>query len=266
MCRLFGLYANKLVDVYFSFYGSPVKSFEELSRKNPHGWGIAWLDAGGWHIYKESKPLHSSTEAEELIRKHVRGRMVVSHVRLVSTGDHRREDTHPWHYRGWVFAHNGTIHARRRLLRLLREEYRDLEGDTDSEAFFHLVVQEVHTIGYPVEGIIEAVRKIAENDFSFSSLNFIASDGKSLYALRYATTSPDYYTLYYIKRPGEGLELRRLSKETRQLIQAKLAHGEKAIIIASEPMSEEQYWEPIPNKQLLVVDATLNTKLMPVKI
>ena len=38
MCRLFGLYANKPVDVYFSFFESPVGSLVELSYDNPSGW------------------------------------------------------------------------------------------------------------------------------------------------------------------------------------------------------------------------------------
>jgi|GEM_PF-2671189 hypothetical protein len=49
-----------------------------------------------------------------------------------------------------------------------------------------------------------------------------------LYALRYARKSLDYYTLYYLKRPTEGLRLERLSKEAYQLVGAKLAAGEKS--------------------------------------
>ncbi|RLG22480.1 class II glutamine amidotransferase, partial [Methanosarcinales archaeon] len=41
MCRLFGLYANMPVDVYFSFFESPVGGFAELSYGNPSGWGVA---------------------------------------------------------------------------------------------------------------------------------------------------------------------------------------------------------------------------------
>jgi glutamine amidotransferase len=44
MCRLFGLYANKAVNVQFSFYEAK-ESIEKLSLKNPDGWGIAWHDS-----------------------------------------------------------------------------------------------------------------------------------------------------------------------------------------------------------------------------
>ena len=217
MCRLFGLYANRLVDVRFSFYVAR-DSFAELSYWNPHGWGVAWFDGTQWRIYKEPRPLYESDRARELVERVIRGRIIISHVRYATTGELKKENTHPWLYRGWVFAHNGTIYERLRLWRLLRRGYRDLEGDTDSEVFFHLIVQEVDSLGDPMEGIVSAVKKIIDNGIGFSSLNFIASDGRRLYALRYAVTSLDYYTLYYIERPREGLELRKLSEEPRQLI------------------------------------------------
>ncbi|MEB3691504.1 MAG: class II glutamine amidotransferase [Caldisphaeraceae archaeon] len=128
---------------------------------------------------------------------------------------------------------------------------------TDSEVFFHLVVQEAEDLGNPVEGIRSAAEKIIENDINFSSLNFIASDRDRLYALRCAKEQTEYYILYYLERPGEGFELKRLSKETSQLIMTKLAHREKAILIASEPMSDELSWIPISNGYLMVVGPDL---------
>jgi len=266
VCRLFGLYANRPVDVGFSFYESPEKSFVELSQDNPSGWGIAWLDDECWHIYKEPQPLYLSDKARNLVEKRVRGRIIVSHIRRASPGiPVRRENTHPWLYRGWVFAHNGTIRNRRALLELVDKKYRGFEGSTDSEVFFHLIIQEVESLGDPVEGIRSAIEKIAAKGIGFSSLNFIASDGKRLYALRYATTNLDYYTLYYLERPRKGFELKKLSKETQQLIAMKLALGERAVIVASEPMSDEPYWTLIPNKHMVVVDPNLNIELITVE-
>ncbi len=262
MCRLFGLYANMPVNVVFSFFETPVSSLEELSYDNPSGWGVAWLDDRGWHIYKEPTPLYSSRNARRVIEKLVKGKIVVSHVRLASVGNARIENTHPWLYRGWVFAHNGTVYDREKLLQLLRDGYRDLEGDTDSEALFHLLVQEVEEVGDPVEAVKIMVDKLVSNGVGFSSLNFIASDGVRLYALRYAVTGLDYYTLYYVRRPVEDLELKGISKTTRQLIRMKLTRGEKAVLVASEPMSDEPYWNPVPNRYLLVIHPGLRTELV----
>ena len=136
-------------------------------------------------------------------------------------------------------------------MELVDKKYHDFKGNTDSEVFFHLIVQEVKSLGNSVEGIRSAIEKIVAKGIGFSSLNFIASDGKRLYALRYATTNLDYYTLYYLERPREDFELKKLSKETRQLIAMKLARGERAVLVASEPMSDELYWKPILNKHMV---------------
>lgn len=45
----------------------------------------------------------------------------------------------------------------------------------------------------------------------------------------------------------------------------KLARGERAILVASEPMSDEPYWKPIPNKHMVVVDPNLSIELITVE-
>jgi glutamine amidotransferase len=263
MCRLFGLYANKAVDVQFSFYEAK-ESIEKLSSRNPDGWGIAWYDSSEWHLYKEPGPLYKSYKAKGLIQN-VRGIIIVSHVRLASSWKfvRRLKNTHPWLYKGYIFAHNGTI-DRNGILKLLSPEYLNLEGDTDSEAFFHLIVQEAISSNDFVNGIKRAITKINDKNVSYSSLNFVASDGKRLYALRYAKSSLGYYTLYYLRRPREGLRLESFSKRTAQLIRMKLASGEKAIIISSEKLTEEP-WETIPNRHMLIVEENLNTELIEIR-
>jgi glutamine amidotransferase len=112
-----------------------------------------------------------------------------------------------------------------------------------------------------VNGIKRAVTKLNNKNVSYSSLNFVASDGRKLYALRYAKIGLGYYTLYYLRRPREGLRLESFSKRTAQLIRMKLASGEKTIIISSEKLTEEP-WDIIPNRHMLIVDGNLSTELM----
>jgi len=258
VCRLFGLYANVPVNVAFSFYEAGT-SMSELSRRNPDGWGVAWFDGREWHLEKEPWALYESEKAREVARS-VRGLIIISHVRRATHGEARYENTHPWIYRGFVFAHNGYL-DRERLLRLVRVEYRDFEGETDSEVLFHLIVQEALEAGGFVEGVKRVVEKIKREGVHYSSLNFLASDGVKLYVLRYANYNLDYYTLYYLERPEEGLHLERLSQETTQLIRAKLTREERAILVASEPLTEER-WSRIPNRHMLVIDRSLKMKLI----
>jgi glutamine amidotransferase len=262
MCRLFGLYANKLVNVYFSFFEAR-KSLKEQSHRNPHGWGIAWFDGFKWDLYKEPQPLYKSSKAKELI-KEVSGIIIISHVRYATYGEPKTGNTHPWLYKGYVFAHNGSIIDREKLLSLLSQNYKDLEGDTDSEVFFHLIIQETKNSGGSfIEGVRRAIAKINNNSISYSSLNFVASDGRKLYALRYARKNLDYYTLYYLKRPREDLKIEKVSEKTAQLIKMKLEVGEKAVVVASEKLTEEEEkWDEIPNKHMLIVNEDLNTELV----
>ncbi len=170
------------------------------------------------------------------------------------------ENTHPWLYKDYVFAHNGSV-DRKSLLSLLAQNYKDLEGETDSEVFFHLIVQEAENSGEFIEGVRRAIARINSNHIDYSSLNFVASDGRKLYALRYAKRYFDYYTLYYLKRPREGLKIDKVSEKTAQLIRMKLVAGEKAIIVASEKLTEEE-WDEIPNKHMLIVNKDLSTELI----
>jgi len=62
------------------------------------------------------------------------------------------ENTHPWLYRGYVFAHKGTI-GRSGVLKLLSPEYEGLEGDTNSEVVFHLMVQVIESSDDIMEGV-----------------------------------------------------------------------------------------------------------------
>jgi glutamine amidotransferase len=230
-----------------------------LSRSNPDGWGVAWFNGREWRLFKEPLALHESRRARGIARS-VRGMIIISHVRFATHGGRSVENTHPWLYRGFVFAHNGYL-DREGLLGLVRREYRDFEGETDSEVLFHLLVQEALGSGGFVEGVKRTVGRIIEEGVDYSSLNFIASDGVKLYALRYARRSLDYYTLYYLERPREALHLDKLSSKTAQLIRMKLARGEKAILVASEPLTEEELLE-IPNKRMLVIDGSLRTEVI----
>jgi predicted glutamine amidotransferase len=96
-------------------------------------------DLRRWRIYKEPGPLYSSSKKKITSVNPSLGRIIISHVRLSTGTSHTMENTHPWIYKGWVFTHNGAIYDTGSLLDLLKEEHREsLEGETDSEAFFHL--------------------------------------------------------------------------------------------------------------------------------
>jgi glutamine amidotransferase len=137
-----------------------------------------------------------------------RSRIVVAHVRDASVGPISPNNTHPFAWGRWLFAHNGTVARWRRSGRVragieaeiapaLRSEIR---GETDSERCFYLFLTRLppraRRDGATVAEIRRAlaettriVQKIADPPGAKpSSLNFLLSDGRVLAACRRGRT------------------------------------------------------------------------------
>lgn len=258
MCRLFGLVANKPVDVRFSF-NEAQSSLRSQSAKNPDGWGIAWYKSPGIaQVCKEPIAAKESGVFTCHVEK-VRSNLIVAHVRKATEGCNREENTHPFKYEKWVFAHNGGIKSFSRLReRLSLDLKKRIQGATDSEVYFYWLLQCTDKAGSSaVEGIRTAICEIASSH-EHSGLNFLLSDGCSLYAFRYGRDRRDYYSLFYLKRgPTSPSDLDFVSKETNQLIEYKRAHGEEAVLIASEQLTQGEAWQEIPWGSLVVVQPNL---------
>lgn len=259
MCRLFGVIANRPVDLEFSFFKSD-KPFKELGSNNPDGWGIGWYDDGP-DIYKEGI---SAIQSEQLPRrvKEVRSRIIIAHVRHGTGAPPVRENSHPFSLDNLIFAHNGSV-ARDHLRDLLCEELKqELKGQTDSEVFFFWLVQNIreqNDMNDIVAGVRSAVKEVRKHDHT--GLNFLMSDGKKLYAFRYSNGNKDYYSLYYMVRNPTDKELfSLLSEETQALLKTKSLNDEKAVLVCSEKLTKEE-WLEIPFGNILIVDSTLSPRL-----
>ena len=107
MCELFGLCANCVVSVCFTWRG-----FLRRGEFHYHDWGVAWYFDGCVGLVKEPRPSHKSSIARLLLNG-VKGRIVISHVRFASCGELSYVNTHPFVRRlyewDWVFAHNGDV-------------------------------------------------------------------------------------------------------------------------------------------------------------
>ncbi len=256
MCRLFGLIANKPVDVEFSFLKAD-KPFKDLGSENRDGWGIGYYENKISKVFKEPQRIDKSSKIEE-ISKYCISNIIISHVRKATSGSRRFENSHPFQYKNWLFAHNGSIIDNIESLRkAITPEYMQLiQGETDSETLFIWLMQNIELNGV-IDGL-KAGLKFIEECLSYTSLNFLLTDGSKLYALRKARVNPDYYSLYYLSRdPERGEMFEYKSKQTRQLILSKLLNEEKAIIICSEKLTSEENWTPIENNTLLTVDGNL---------
>jgi predicted glutamine amidotransferase len=77
---------------------------------------------------------------------------LIAHARYRSVGDPKDENTHPFRFRRWLFAHDGTVEAwpevKPRLVASLPEFLRrNVEGETDSEHAFMVFLRHLRDGG-----------------------------------------------------------------------------------------------------------------------
>jgi predicted glutamine amidotransferase len=115
MCRLYGFRANEPTKVecslVFSQNGLLAQSrADRRGESHPDGWGMAFYENGDPEVQRRTTAaydcVHFSVTAERMY-----ARTVVAHVRKATVGPPSLVNTHPFTYRHWVFAHNGTIRA-----------------------------------------------------------------------------------------------------------------------------------------------------------
>lgn len=251
MCRLLGVVANKPVDLGFS-----LMKFREYGKNNPSGWGIGWYEGDKAEVYKEKI---SAIDSKQFVpkAKGVTSKIIMAHVRYGTTGEPAERNSHPFKYneKKWLFAHNGGVN-REQLLSLLSGGYLKLEGETDSEVYFHWILQCIEEHG-TIDGIKMAVKEVKERPHS--GLNFLLSDGEHLYAFRYYDGGGNY-SLYMLERdPSERGPFEYESDETGAMLHSKALMGEKAVLVCSEKLTKED-WKEIPLGTMVVIGPDLSTK------
>ncbi|CAB50474.1 class II glutamine amidotransferase [Pyrococcus abyssi] len=194
MCELFGVNANKDVDVNFTWRG-----FVRKSELNPHGWGVGWylMTINGNRaasIIKQPIPTYRSRIALMLPRLNIRSQIIMSHVRFATSGVSYL-NTHPFvrriwsvgQYDEWIFAHNGVLDG----VEELPKRFKPL-GTTDSEAAFCYIMENLEGIR-TIKELFTKLYQLLNEVSNYGTLNILMSNGRYLFA----------YTHY----PGKGMVL-----------------------------------------------------------
>lgn len=250
MCRLFGLVANKEVNITFSMLEAS-NNFKRQGKNNPHGWGIGWYENELPRLEKYGEDAFHSNKFDQLV-KIIKSRIFVAHVRFASSGNANTDkNAHPFIYKEWMFAHNGTIDKYRIKSLLTAPFNKDFTSEPiDSEVYFRYIIQCIDQEGNPLQGIKKSVKEVVKNA---RGANFILSNGKKFFAFRYNRE------LFWLTRdPSSPLNV--LSKETNLLFEAKKLAFEKAVLVASEKLTQDENWIEISDGELLIVDKSLNIK------
>jgi predicted glutamine amidotransferase len=171
-------------------------ALEAKTATNGDGFGIAWYgERGEPGLYRDILPAWSDPNLRSLCRQ-IRSGLFLAHVRASTGGATSRANCHPFTAGRWSFMHNGQIGEFEKLRRHLEGSlsdaaYERIDGTTDSELFFALMLEE-GLDGDPQGAAERATRRVidaAERAGIVPALKLTAafSDGTALHAIRYAT-------------------------------------------------------------------------------
>ncbi len=172
---------------------------------NADGFGVAWYgDREDPGLYRDVLPAWSDPNLKSLTAQ-VKSPLFLAHVRASTGTATSRNNCHPFTHGRWSFMHNGQVggyDSFRRAADMLIPEYlyASRKGATDSEALFLIALAEgldADPLG-AMERAAARLISLARAKGSAPHLRMTAalSDGKRLYAIRYATDD-HAPTLYY---------------------------------------------------------------------
>jgi len=277
MCRLYGFHASAPTRVECTLLRAQnalvaQSRADERGLANADGWGIVFYDGGFPHARKREMAAFEDPTFVETASG-VSAATVVAHVRRATVGGVSYFNTHPFTYGRWTFAHNGTLSGFRRLEPQLRREVvpRLLAarlGSTDSELIFLWLLSRLAKAGCDPDGddrcdvdsvtteLIRGLRLLAARSEARAAeparLNVVLTDGDVLLASRWRNS------LRWLERRGvydcEVCGQPHVAAEHRD--------GYRAVVVASEPISDEP-WQVVPEGSVLAVGADLRGHIRP---
>ena len=259
MCRLLGYLGSSiqleriLIEPEHSLIIQSYKPQEMTSGLlNADGFGIGWygLDRDSSpYIYRNILPIWNDANLPPLAR-YIKSHCFLGYVRSATSNlSVDMINCQPFSHQGLVFVHNGFIdNFRSTLYRPIRDRlsdfaYQRIEGTTDSEHIFALIVNKLEadsnlTLQQALNNTVMNLAKLAEEDNIEFSANMVLSNGKELAACRYANRKQSP-SLYYIKDNSRFSD---------------------AVIVASEPLFYGD-WIACPEASLIGVGENLEVSV-----
>ncbi len=201
MARLIGYMANRADRLRDAFHQERA-AIAGMPTDQRGAWGVGFYQ--GDEVLHKKQPTPDGRPIDwDSIVQNVKSDCAIAHVRQATVGPFSVDNTHPFRFRQWLFAHVGTVTAFDEIKDKLREglpDYlrRNIRGRSDSEMLFHLVLAQLHEVNQleahspTSETIVEAVRKAVHTVDDLvgpsrapSTLNLIISNGQVLVGLRY---------------------------------------------------------------------------------
>ena len=226
-----------------------------VETTNGDGFGVGWYgEAATPAVFKSVEPAWNDRNLREL-SGHVRSGLVFAHIRASTGTPVQQTNCHPFRHDSWLWMQNGSIarfHDVKRELLLAVDPslYPDVEGSTDSEAFFFLAL----TMGLEDDpplaveravGLVEQVGRSRGIEHPIQ-MTVATTDGDRVWGFRYSSEGRSrslfFSTLVDTLREQypDNPVLHGLSDETR--------------LVVSEPLGDlKGAWNEVPESSYGVV-------------
>jgi predicted glutamine amidotransferase len=259
---------------WLAYSGSPIRLEELLYRPryslidqslhsrlgvettNGDGFGIGWYVPGAPEpvLFRGTGPAWNDPNLREIARSTM-SPLFVAHIRASTGTPVQQTNCHPFRYREWLWAHNGSIREFARLKRDLvlavdPELYPAMTGSTDSEVMFYLAL----TYGLrdrPVAavermaGLVESVGRACGVPDPLQ-MTVATTNGDRTWCFRYSSEGRSR-SLFY---STEMSALRRLYPEQENL----RGLSEETRLVVSEPLGElAGAWQQVPESSYGVI-------------
>ena len=201
-------------------------------RENPDGWGVGWWPddpSSAPRRYRSARPMWEDTSFAGPASSE-RSRAIVAAVRLASPGLPVEETGNaPFSAGRWLFSFNGSVKGfgeRGPVEDALRgaaspTRLAGIEGASDSELLFALVLDRLDAGAAPAEAVADVVHLVEAT--SGGRLNLLLADGTAIVATAAGNS--------LFARAQDG-----------------------SVVVASEPFDDDPAWERVPDRRVLHAD------------
>ncbi len=237
----------------------------------PDAYGFGHYQAGNVLLGKRPTGATAPLSLPDLVGR-IDSEALIVHARRATVGKAKDENTHPFRFRRWLFAHDGTIEGfdrvRPKLLQALPDFLRrNIMGDTDSEHAFMYFLKLLKDDGAlddldaDARGVGRALARTVRQIEAWSRevgeqrpsrLDFVATNGRALAATRRG--GPLFYALLegIVPCPLDGITLDTPESDPRVRPHRRV----KAVCFASRLLAPDGFIE-VPDGSVVSVSRSL---------
>lgn len=286
MSRLFGVTCNEPERMRCALHAAREALVADAA---PDGWGLAFYQGGEVLLQRHPKPAGAVDFYQAM--QDLRTDYVIGQVREPGV-QAKLENTQPYRFRSWVFAHSGTLERFEAIQAGMLESIpdylrRNIRGQTDSEHLFHLFLAFLHDEGKlddPNLGVTDAQNALRDTAGMIDrlvraaggqpgALNLMLSNGRVLLAL--------HRGLGGVARPlwwrrTNGIydcplcrdKANSYSGDERRADRRRVGHEQlRSVLIVSEPRKLGPEigggWEQVPDNSIVSVARDLTAAIVP---